>query len=179
LIAISVGIEPFGKRDLIVVAVEQSKVLFQYKDINIGADYVDNAVPEMEFRWLDDNRIDLRDLSVTRFGPVEVDISTGKKSWRQRGSNIWLPHQPVYQYKGHFVLEFGKLYFAGQVEPICNLLDERGVQASAEITVDNDGQWAAFVNSKLGLNLVDGVKKSKTQISPNWCYDLKWLSPAP
>ena len=79
-----------------------------------------------------------------------------------------------------------KLFFAGEIKPVIDLDEHRGMSCT-DLEISPDGQWAAYYSRSNAhyvethgdfQYLVDGKLKKEYRLIEGWVCDLKWFPAA-
>ena len=184
------------QRDLIIVDTEKSTIVYEYKRINVEVCHPSNTIPSLNFIWLNNETIRFSETAIISqtnrfkfqgyFQWVDLEIATGKRLLEQKYGAIGSSHEypskdtlivekPLRRTEGFFDVQWDKLFFKGEPEPIaCIHYNKKGF--SSEFAVCPGGEWATYICYEDSIvYLVNGKDKTKKKIAEGYCYALFWL----
>ncbi len=178
----------FGHRDLIIIDIEKSTIAYEYKGIPVQVSPLSSQSPSLNFIWLTDDTIRFSEtvpiskkINDGYFQWVDLEVATGKRLLEQKYSSIELAHsdpaggKPIRRTEGFFDVQWNKLFFKGEAEPIaCTSYNKKGF--SSELAACPGGEWAAYICYEDSIvYLVNGRDKTKKKIAEGYYYALCWL----
>lgn len=179
----------FSVREVVVVHLPSRRVCFSRS--NVGVAIFGSAHQVLPMRWKGPTHLCIYETSfrhpeeeanwvvMDAFGRlIEFDDEQGREISDGKGVSFYAdapPDPPSRERIGAFDREFGRLYFAGEQEPVISLVRDDGVEVD-DVTVSPSGNWAvASGTTHAGTTLINGRRRSTSGLLRGGSYDHMWL----